>query len=78
MTKYWGYKGTYYELIQPVFHHEGNTVALFLDDMLEVDISISEENTKFCILESDRTLAQPLESMLMVGQTIVHEWLLSK
>ena len=33
LTKHWDYQGTYYELIQPVFHHEGNTVALFLDDM---------------------------------------------
>ena len=73
LTKHWGYQGTYYELIQPVFHHEGNTAALFLDDMLEVDISISEDNTKFGILGSDRIAVQPQESMLMVGQTIVQE-----
>ena len=71
LTKYWGYQGTYYELIQSVFHHEGNTAALFLDNILEVDISISEDNTKFGILGSDRTAAQPQEFMLMVGQTII-------
>ena len=73
LTKHWGYQGTYYELIQPVFHHEGNTAALFLDTMLEVDVSISEDKTKFGILGSDRTSAQPLESVLTVGQTIVQE-----
>ena len=61
MTKHWGYQGTYYELIQPVFHHEENTAALFLDDTLEVDASIDEDNSKmiFSILGSDRTLCQP-------------------
>ena len=67
LTKHWGYQRTYYELIQPVFRHEGNTAALFLDDMLEVDVSVSEDNTKFDTLGSDRTAAQPQESMLMVG-----------
>ena len=73
LTKHWGYQGTYYELIQPVFHPEGNTTALFLDNMLEVDVFISEDNAKLGILGSDRTSAQPLESVLMVGQTIVQE-----
>ena len=46
-------------------------VALFLGDTLEVDVSINDEdNTKFGILGSDRTSAQHLESVLMVGQTI--------
>ena len=60
LTKHWSYQGTYYELIQPVFHHESNTVALFLDDTLEVDTSINEEDdkTRFGILGSDRTLYQ--------------------
>ena len=53
-----GYQGTYYELLQPIFHHEGNTVALFLDDTLEVDASI-DEGTRFDNLGSDRTLPQP-------------------
>ena len=48
-----------------------------MDDMLEVDVSISEDNTKFGILGSDRTLAHSLESVLIVGQTI-EEQVLSK
>ena len=68
LTKHWGYQGTYYELIQPVFHHVGNTAALFLDDLLEVDISIDiNDNIKFGILGSERT-SSPL---LVVGQTVV-------
>ena len=67
LTKHWGYQGTYYELIQPVFHHKGNTAALFLDDTLEVDVSIDDNKTIFGILGSDRTLPQPQESMLAVG-----------
>ena len=79
LSKHLGYQGRYsYELIQPVFHREGNTAALFLDHMLEVDVSISDVNTEFSILGSDRTLTQPLESMLMFGQTIVQEQLPSK
>ena len=68
LTKHWGYQGTYYELIQPVFHHEGNTAALFLDDTLEVDVSIdNEESMRFGILGSERTLPP----LLVVGQTSV-------
>ena len=72
LTKHWGYQGTYYELIQPVFHHEGNTAALFLDDTLEVDVSINAEgNMKFGILGSERTSLQPQSRVLVVGQTEV-------
>ena len=55
LTKHWGWQGTYHELIQSVFHHEGNTVSLFLDDILEVDASF-EDGSKmiFGILGSDR------------------------
>ena len=68
LTKHWGYQGTYYDLIQPVFHHEGNTAALFLDDTLEVDVSINdEESMRFGILGSERTLTP----VLVVGQTSV-------
>ena len=42
LTKNWSYQSSYYELIQPVFHHSGNTAALFLDDTLELDVSIAE------------------------------------
>ena len=59
LTKHWGYHGTCYELIQPVFHHVGNTAALFLDNTLEVDVSIDEDIMRFGILGSDRTLLQP-------------------
>ena len=68
LTKHWGYQGTHYELIQPVFHHKGNTAALFLDDTLEVDVSTNdEESMRFGILGSERT-SPPL---LVVGQTSV-------
>ena len=40
------YQSCYHELIQPVFHHSGNTAALFLDDTLELDVAI-EEGTIF-------------------------------
>ena len=59
LTKHWGHQGTYYELIQPVFRHEGNTAALFLDNTVKVDTSINDiESGKmvFGILGSDRTL----------------------
>ena len=35
LTRNWSYQSSYYELIQPVFHHSGNTAAAFLDDTLE-------------------------------------------
>ena len=67
LSKHWGYQGKCIELIQPVFHHEGNTVALFLDNTLEVNVSIDDEDkTRFGILGSDRTLPQPHESMMVV------------
>ena len=56
LTKHWGYQGTYYhELIQPVFHHVGNTANLFLDNTLEVDASFNPEEM-IGILGSDRFL----------------------
>ena len=55
LTKHWGYQGKDVELIQPVFNHEGNTAALFLNDTLEVDVSINDEDTGFDILGSERT-----------------------
>ena len=42
LTKNWAYQSSYRELIQPVFHHLGNTTALFLDDTLELDVVIKE------------------------------------
>ena len=41
-TKHWSYQSSYHELIQPVFHHFGSTVALFFDDILEVDVFIAK------------------------------------
>ena len=58
LTKNWSYQTSYHELIQPVFHHPGNTAALFLDDTLELDASIAE-GTIFAILGSDKRSAQP-------------------
>ena len=73
LTKHWSYQGTYHELIQPLFHYEGNTVALFLDDTLEVDASIDEDNCKmiFGNLGSDRTSCQPQNATLVCRQTVV-------
>ena len=48
LTKNWSYQSSYRELIQPVFHHSGNTAALFLDDTSELDVAI-EEGTLFGI-----------------------------
>ena len=73
LTKHLGYQGTYYKLIHSVFHHEGNTAALFLGDTLDLDVSIDDNKTIFGILGSDRTFPQPQEFMLVVGQTIVRE-----
>jgi hypothetical protein len=42
LTKHWGYQSTY-ELIRPIFHFEGNTAALYFDDTLEVDRSITHD-----------------------------------
>ena len=69
LTNYWGYQGTYYKLIQPVFHHEGNTAALFLDDTLEVDTSIEEDNGKMIlsILGSNRTMSELQKATLVCG-----------
>ena len=71
LTKHRGYQGTYYELIQPVFHHVGNTAALFLNDLLEVDVSVNVDELQFDILGSERTSPQPQVSTLVVGQTKV-------
>ena len=72
LTKHWGYQVIYYELIQPVFHHEGITAAWFLDDTLEVDVFIDDEgSTRFGILRSERTSPQPQYRTLVVGQTEV-------
>ena len=72
LTKHWGYQGTYYELIQQVFHRIGNTAALFLDNLLEVDVSIDvDDNMKFSIFGSERTSSQPQAGTLVVGQTKV-------
>ena len=53
LTKHWAYQNSYNELIQPVFHHPGNTAALFLDGTLELDASIAD-GTIFGILGSEK------------------------
>ena len=67
LTKNWSYQSSYHELIQPVFHHPGNTAALFLDDTLELDVSIAE-GTIFAILGSDKRSAQPKPEARMCGK----------
>ena len=59
LTKNWSYQSSYNELIQPIFYHSGNTAALFLDDTLEVDVSIAE-GAIFGILESERSLEKTM------------------
>ena len=59
LTKNYFYQNSHHELIQPVFHHSGNTAILFLDDTLELGVSITEGSI-FGILESEKRSAQPL------------------
>ena len=59
LTKNWSYQSSYHELIQPVFHHSGNTAALFLDDTLELDVSIVE-GAIFGILGSEKRPSRPM------------------
>ena len=71
LNKHWSYQNSYYyDLIQPVFHHSGNTTALFLDDILEVDVSIAE-GLIFGILGSERLSEKPMDVKCVYGQTIV-------
>ena len=74
LTKNWSYQSSYHELIQVVFHHSGNTAVFFLDDTLELDVSIAEGSI-FSILGSEKRLAQPLPEARMFGKlnTIIKE-----
>ena len=67
LTKNWSYQSSYHELIQPVFHHSGNTAALFLDDTLELDVSIAD-GTIFGILGSEKLSAQPKPEARVCGK----------
>ena len=67
LTKNWSYQSNYQELIQPVFHHSGNTAALFLNNTLELDVSI-EPGTMFAILGSDKLSAQSKPEMRVCGK----------
>ena len=57
-------------MIQRVFHHTGTTVALFLNNTLEVDTSIAK-GTIFGIFGSDKSLSQSMNRLHVYGQTIV-------
>ena len=59
LTKNWAYQSSYRELIQPVFHHAGNTAVLFLDDTLELDVAITEGSI-FVILGSEKRSPRPM------------------
>ena len=59
LTKNWSYQSSYQELILPVFHNFGNTAALFLNNTLEVDVSIAEGSI-FGILGSDKISFRPM------------------
>ena len=69
LTKHWSYQSSYHELIHPVFHHAGNTAAMFPDETLEVDASIAK-GTIFGILGSEKSLSQPMNRIRVCGQTI--------
>ena len=70
LTKNWSYQSSYQELIQPVFHHAGNTAALFLDDTLKVDVAIAEGSI-FGILGSKKSVSKSLDGVRVCGQTVV-------
>ena len=55
LTNNWSYQSSYHKLIQPVFHHSGNTASLFLRNTLEVYISIAKESI-FGILRSNKKI----------------------
>ena len=59
LTRNWSHQSSYYELIQPVFHHSGNIAALFLDNALEVDV-FNAEGSIFDILGSERSSEKPM------------------
>ena len=54
-------------MIQPIFHHSGNTTELFLDDTLELDVSIAEGSI-FGILGSEKRSAQPMPEARVCGK----------
>ena len=58
-TKNWSYQSSYHELIQSIFYHSGNITALFLDDTLELDVSIAE-GIIFGILGNEKRSNQPM------------------
>ena len=64
------YQSSYHELIQPVFHHSGNTAALFLNDSLEIDVFIAEGSI-FGILGSEKSSFQLQNETRVCGQTVV-------
>ena len=59
MPKNWAYQSSYRVLIQPVFHHAGNTAVLFLDDTLELNVAIAEGSI-FGILGSEKRSSRPM------------------
>ena len=67
LTKNWSYQSSYHELIQLVFHHSGITAALFLDDTLELDVSITE-GTIVGILGSEKRSGQPARKAHVCGK----------
>merc|ERR1712161_34131 len=81
LTKNWSYQSSYYELNEPIFHHSENTAALFLDDTLEVDVSIaegsifgilgSEKLSNYCYILAAKRSEKPMNGMHVCGQTIV-------
>ena len=66
LMKNWSYQNNYYELIQPFVHYTGNIATLFLDDTLEVDVSIAEGSI-FGILGDEKRSDKPMNGMHVCG-----------
>jgi len=77
----WSYQSSYHKLVYPAFHQAGNTAALFLDDTLEVDVSIaegsifgilgSEKLSNYCYILAVKQSEKPMNGMHVCGQAIV-------
>lgn len=46
LTKHWGYNAVYDNILQPIFHHAGNTATLMIDNTAVVERSISFDDIK--------------------------------
>ena len=67
-------RNIYHKLILLIFHHEGNTAVLFLDDTLvDRDASFDYEKMIVDLLGSDRFCVSLSQRMYVCGQTIIYQ-----